>query len=649
MVEVQVAVKIQFRRDLATNWTSDNPILADGEPGWETDTDQIKIGDGVTDWNSLGYEFGGITSHSLLSGLSDDDHVQYLNETRHDSLPSDNPHNVNKGQVGLGSVDNTSDDDKPVSLATQAALDLKYAASNPNGYETPVQLNARDTVNRDRANHTGTQLAATISDLSSAIAASETVTTLGLAGNILTYVDEDGTTFNFDLSIYLDDTNLARLVSGTLDSGTGIVTFTRDDSTTFTINMSSLLDNQVASEVPLTPSGNLTSTDVQAGLEEHQIDIDNINTAQGIQDTSISNNASAITTIQGEQTTQDINISDNASAIITLQGEQTTQNTNISNNASAITTIQGEQTTQNNNIITLQNQQTTQDNAIALNTSKVSADGSIGTHSDVDISGVALGSQLEWNGSQFIPASIDNGFTIFPIWAEESGGLSNNNRQWSFGNGATGAINITMAFDCEVFAMTFDAENSGTSVSINLMRENGSVTTQLFTGASGVANFTAIPFTAGQRLGFQTNTETGAYSDARVCAWVRVKSTAVFPTPDRMVVSNSAVAFTSTTFTTIPSLSTTVTISDTGVIDGTLIYSAARSGAANAETEFRVVIGGVNGLSFSDTLSTFNDTGGASFFRTGLPAGTYTVLAEALTSEPILIASCQLTAVGVES
>jgi hypothetical protein len=37
----------------------------------------------------------------------------------------DNPHNVTKAQVGLGNVDNTSDANKPISTATQAALDLK--------------------------------------------------------------------------------------------------------------------------------------------------------------------------------------------------------------------------------------------------------------------------------------------------------------------------------------------------------------------------------------------------------------------------------------------------------------------------------------------------------------------------------------------
>ena len=71
---------------------------------------------------------------------------------------------------------------------------------------------------------------------------SETTTTLSLATNILTYTDETGTDTNIDLSLYLDDTNLARLVSGTLDGSTGIATFTRDDATTFTVDFSDLLN-----------------------------------------------------------------------------------------------------------------------------------------------------------------------------------------------------------------------------------------------------------------------------------------------------------------------------------------------------------------------------------------------------------------------
>lgn len=50
-----MAVRIQLRRDTAANWTSENPVLGLGEPGIETDTYKVKLGDGSTPWNSLDY------------------------------------------------------------------------------------------------------------------------------------------------------------------------------------------------------------------------------------------------------------------------------------------------------------------------------------------------------------------------------------------------------------------------------------------------------------------------------------------------------------------------------------------------------------------------------------------------------------------
>ena len=51
-----MANRIQLRRDGAQQWANINPILAQGELGIEIDTSRIKIGDGVTPWNSLKYE-----------------------------------------------------------------------------------------------------------------------------------------------------------------------------------------------------------------------------------------------------------------------------------------------------------------------------------------------------------------------------------------------------------------------------------------------------------------------------------------------------------------------------------------------------------------------------------------------------------------
>ena len=50
-----MAYQIQIRRDTANNWTSVNPVLAQGEWGWEYDTLKIKLGDGISNWNNLPY------------------------------------------------------------------------------------------------------------------------------------------------------------------------------------------------------------------------------------------------------------------------------------------------------------------------------------------------------------------------------------------------------------------------------------------------------------------------------------------------------------------------------------------------------------------------------------------------------------------
>lgn len=63
---------IQIRRDTAANWTSANPVLAQGELGAETDTSKIKIGDGSTAWTSLAYliDAGGYLTASSTNTLT---------------------------------------------------------------------------------------------------------------------------------------------------------------------------------------------------------------------------------------------------------------------------------------------------------------------------------------------------------------------------------------------------------------------------------------------------------------------------------------------------------------------------------------------------------------------------------------------------
>jgi len=57
-----MTTRIKLRRDTAANWTQENPVLAEGEPGLETDTGKIKYGNGTTPWNSLDYSGAGAAS-----------------------------------------------------------------------------------------------------------------------------------------------------------------------------------------------------------------------------------------------------------------------------------------------------------------------------------------------------------------------------------------------------------------------------------------------------------------------------------------------------------------------------------------------------------------------------------------------------------
>ena len=41
-----MATKIQFRRDNTNNWSNSNPVLSQGEPGYDLDKQLFKVGNG---------------------------------------------------------------------------------------------------------------------------------------------------------------------------------------------------------------------------------------------------------------------------------------------------------------------------------------------------------------------------------------------------------------------------------------------------------------------------------------------------------------------------------------------------------------------------------------------------------------------------
>lgn len=72
------------------------------------------------------------------AGITSDINAVQTNLETHINNKS-NPHKVTKDQVGLGNVDNTSDANKPISNATQTALNGKFSATDGNALKQTIE------------------------------------------------------------------------------------------------------------------------------------------------------------------------------------------------------------------------------------------------------------------------------------------------------------------------------------------------------------------------------------------------------------------------------------------------------------------------------------------------------------------------------
>jgi len=145
--------------------------------------------------------------------------------------------------VGLSNVDNVQ----------------QYTNTNPSGFETPTELDARDTANRDRSNHTGTQTAATISNFDAEVSNNTDV----VANTAKVSADGSVTTH-----------------SDVTDAGSGEI-ITDAERTKLSGIEAGAKDDQNASEVPVSPAVN-GQTNVQASLEDHESRLDTLETVDHV-------------------------------------------------------------------------------------------------------------------------------------------------------------------------------------------------------------------------------------------------------------------------------------------------------------------------------------------------------------------------------
>ena len=84
-----MATRMQQRRGTAAQWTAANPTLAAGEIGFETDTNQFKMGDGANAWSALSYfknleDLGGsLDDYVPVALVGEPDGVATLNANGH--------------------------------------------------------------------------------------------------------------------------------------------------------------------------------------------------------------------------------------------------------------------------------------------------------------------------------------------------------------------------------------------------------------------------------------------------------------------------------------------------------------------------------------------------------------------------------------
>mgnify|MGYP000542390650 CR=1 FL=1 len=76
----------KLRRDTSSNWASNNPVLADGELGFDRTNVYLKIGDGTTAWNALGqFTQTGESIEDQIGGMVNSNTEAFITVTYDDS------------------------------------------------------------------------------------------------------------------------------------------------------------------------------------------------------------------------------------------------------------------------------------------------------------------------------------------------------------------------------------------------------------------------------------------------------------------------------------------------------------------------------------------------------------------------------------
>lgn len=149
---------IQVRRDTAANWTSVNPVLAQGEKGYETDSigsseAKYKIGDGLSDWVSLDYQG---TGGGAVDSVNGETGIVVL-DTSDISDTTDKRYSTDAEKTVLGNTSGINTGDQDISGISTNATAIALNTSKVGYTEALVSGNTDVVANTSKVGLTAAQ------------------------------------------------------------------------------------------------------------------------------------------------------------------------------------------------------------------------------------------------------------------------------------------------------------------------------------------------------------------------------------------------------------------------------------------------------------------------------------------------------------
>ena len=239
-----------------------------------------------------------------------------------------NPHNVTKTQIGLGNVDNTSDLNKPISTATQTALNNKVDKVEGKGLSTEDYTTTEKQKLAGLSNYNDTEVKADITKLQSNVGtlqsdvstAKENISTLqedvtGIEGNVSTLTQSvstlDTTVDGLNTKVEGLETDVTEL-QGTVSDVKGTVGTlqTNLNNKVDKVQGKGLSTNDFtnAYKTKLDGLNNYNDTIIKQDITELQTDVGALERTVGNHTESIETNTTDITTLKGNVQTLQTNL-----------------------------------------------------------------------------------------------------------------------------------------------------------------------------------------------------------------------------------------------------------------------------------------------------------------------------------------------------